>query len=339
MIWSIARRFTWPLGIMTSDVLIGIYRHEVEPYLGFRVETAGSLLTYIGVAWFGSRIFGFAMDHGRSQNRPYPKLFKDLMAVLFFFAALFASAASMLEQGLVGALAGSSLILAVLGFAVRNVVADTLSGVALGIEGPYRIGDWVDIDEAARGRVIEIGWRTTRLLTLDSTYVILPNSQIARRRITNYSAPKPQYRAHVLVKLSRVVSVEIAKGLLLEATASAKLIKSEPAPDVKVVELGPVTTTYALRFWLTKFETDADSRDEVLSYVDKVLRRARVPAPSMNVELAGSSEDFESGVALTTELTKLFKVNQSQKARSEASHGEKPKLCTRRPQMAAGDFD
>ena len=88
-------------------------------------------------------------------------------------------AASLLEQGLLGALAGSSLILAVLGFAIRNVVVGTLSGIALGVEAPYRIGDWVDIEQVARGKVIEIGWRTTRLLTLDSTYMILPNSQIA----------------------------------------------------------------------------------------------------------------------------------------------------------------
>ena len=49
------------------------------------------------------------------------------------------------------------MILAVLGFAIRNVVADTLSGIALSVEAPYRIGDWVDIEQVARGKVIEIG--------------------------------------------------------------------------------------------------------------------------------------------------------------------------------------
>lgn len=99
------------------------------------------------------------------EQAPLPRLFKDLVAVLVFSVAAVASAALLMDQGIFGALAGPSLILAVLGFAVRNVVADTLSGLALGLEPPYRIGDWIDIDRTARGRVIEIGWRTTRLLT------------------------------------------------------------------------------------------------------------------------------------------------------------------------------
>ncbi|WP_244512510.1 mechanosensitive ion channel domain-containing protein, partial [Filomicrobium insigne] len=137
----------------------------------------------------------------RSRNEALasPRLLKDLVAAMLFLVAFAAVVSLFMGKGALGALAGSGLVLAMLGFAIRNVVADTLSGVALGIEGPFRIGDWVDIDGLARGAVIEIGWRTTRLLTRDRTYVILPNSQIARQRITNYSAPKPEYRTQVSI--------------------------------------------------------------------------------------------------------------------------------------------
>ncbi|MCZ0964400.1 mechanosensitive ion channel family protein [Paracoccus benzoatiresistens] len=67
------------------------------------------------------------------------------------------------------------------------------SGVVLGLEGPFRIGDWVEVESLGRGRVIEIGWRTTRLLTRDFTYVILPNSQVFRQRIVNYSARQVRF--------------------------------------------------------------------------------------------------------------------------------------------------
>src|SRR3546814_8708173 len=93
-----------------------------------------------------------------------------------------------------GALASSGIVIAVVGFAIRNVVADTLSGVALGLEAPYRIGDWVDIDGVVNGRVVEIGWRTSRLLSRDSTYMIVPNSQIARQKLTNFSADRKSTR-------------------------------------------------------------------------------------------------------------------------------------------------
>lgn len=161
-----------------------------------------------------------ALGTASARSRPYPRLLRDLIAALLFFIAFAATASLFLGQGALGALAGSGLILAILGFAIRNVVADTLSGIALGGEGPFRIGDWIDIDGLARGKVIEIGWRTTRILTRDATYMILPNSQIARQRITNYSAPKPQYRAQVAITLDHTVSVGRAREVMLGAIQS-----------------------------------------------------------------------------------------------------------------------
>src|SRR5690606_18415198 len=148
-------------------------------------------MAYFASAWLVSRILGLALHQSVARRRPYPRLLNDLISALLFIVAIAATVALFMGQGVVGALAGSGLILAMLGFAIRNVVADTLSGIALGVEGPFRIGDWVEIDSVARGRVIEIGWRTTRILTRDSTYMILPNSEVARQRIINYSAPRP----------------------------------------------------------------------------------------------------------------------------------------------------
>jgi len=300
-------RLAWPVGLFLVAGCLIVFKSDLEDGLGFSVHMIGGVLAYIATAWLGSRIFGLVADHRKRHKRPYPRLFKDLVAVLLFFIAIVASAALLMEQGIVGALAGSSLILAVLGFAVRNVVADTLSGVALGIEGPYRIGDWVDVDQVARGRVIEIGWRTTRILTLDSTYMILPNSQIARRRITNFSAPKPQYRAQLSLKLSRELSVETARRLILHALAEARLIQAEPAPDVKVLDLGSDDTiTYAVRFWLTRFESDADSRDEIFCLIDRALRQAKVGPSRTHIELTRKPVDDHDPITHAEEVARIF---------------------------------
>lgn len=175
------RRLIWPSTLLLIAVGLVILDQKSKQHVAPPLDLAGGVIGCLAAAWLGSRLFGLFADRRRRHKRPYPRQFRDLVAVLLFFAAMVASAALLLGQGLLGALAGSSLILAVLGFAIRNVVADTLSGIALGIEAPYRIGDWIDIEQVARGRVIEIGWRTTRVLTQDSTYMIVPNSQIARR--------------------------------------------------------------------------------------------------------------------------------------------------------------
>ena len=72
----------------------------------------------------------------RKGQRPVPKVLLDLFRVFLFALALLVALSLLFRQDLSGILTGSGLVLAVLGFAIRNVVADTLSGIALGIEGP-----------------------------------------------------------------------------------------------------------------------------------------------------------------------------------------------------------
>ena len=115
--------------------------------------------------------------------------------------------------------------------------------------------------------------------------MILPNSQIARQRITNYSAPKPQYRAQINITLDHTMPIGQARAVMLEAMKRAKLIQQEPGPDVRVLAYEEGGITYALRFWLSRFDRDIDCRDEVYSLVDDALRQAGIIAPYRRIEL------------------------------------------------------
>lgn len=281
------RRLLWPVILTVACVGLILFPSQLARFSGDgkSLSLGVTAIAYFAVAWLFSRIAALALDQAAARRRPYPRLLKDMVAALLFLIAFVATASLFMGQGALGALAGSGLVLALLGFAIRNVVADTLSGIALGVEGPFRIGDWVEIDGLARGKVIEIGWRTTRLLTRDRTYMILPNSQIARQRITNYSAPKPQYRTQVSITLDHSMPIGRAREVMLEALVTAKLIQQDPAPDVRVLSYEEGGITYALRYWLSRFDRDIDCRDEVFSLVDDALRRAGSIAPYRRIEM------------------------------------------------------
>src|SRR3546814_11142288 len=124
----------------------------------------------------------------KSRQR-VPKLLQDILTAVFFFVALIATIMLVLGLSVSGALASSGIVIAVVGFAIRNVVADTLSGIALGLEAPYRLGDWVEIDGVINGRVIEIGWRTSRLLDRALNSIVRPNTPTAHHQPTNSTPP------------------------------------------------------------------------------------------------------------------------------------------------------
>lgn len=289
------RRLILPAVVLFVGVGLALYQSDLPDYLADN-DSLSLLLTsviYLAGAWVASRVVAMVLDQ-MGGNRPYPRLLKDLIAALFFMAAFAAIASLHLGQGALGALAGSTIILALLGFAIRNVVADTLSGIALAIEAPFRIGDWVDIDTLAQGKATEIGWRTTRLLTVDGTYMILPNSQISRQRITNFSAPKKDFRAQINITLDHVLSIGKAREIMSEALREGKLIQQDPAPDIRVRSYEEGGISYSIRYWVPRFELVVDCRDEVYSLIDDALRRAGSIAPYRRIQLVSAAP--EAGV-------------------------------------------
>ena len=249
-----------------------------HPLQGWRepVRNAALALALLFGAHLLHALVSTRLSQRRKGQRPVPKVLLDLFRVLLFAAATLLALSLLLRQGLSGLLTGSGLVLAVLGFAIRNVVADTLSGIALGIEAPFRMGDWVRIETLAQGRVQEIGWRTTRLVTRDSTYVILPNSQISRQRITNFSAPRKEYRDHVELTLPVDLPVAEARELIRVALDGAHSLVDGKPPEVQVVQYGPQGISYRVKYWVPQHDREPMCRDEVFSLIDLALRERGV---------------------------------------------------------------
>lgn len=284
------RYAVWPGVSAAVSIAVYLFYQPVFDALGLAVETKAIRIlsgaaSYFSAAWLGGRLVGFALERTRPRKQQVPRLLVELATAALFIAAGMATVMLVVGQSLSGALAGSGLVIAVLGFALRNALADVFSGIAVGIEAPYRIGDWVAIDDATRGRVIEIGWRTTRLLTRDDTYMILPNSQIARQKLTNYSAPRRKYRAQVQVVLSHEISISEAKVMLAAAAARPSIIVSSPVPDVRVASYDADGIRYHVRFWVPSFADDIDCRDAVFSEIDVALRALALPLPVPRLRL------------------------------------------------------
>ncbi len=244
-------------------------------------------------AWLLARIIGATLRRSGNGRRKVPKLLGELITAALFLAATVITVAMLLGQSAGGALASSGLIIAILGFAIRNVLADVLSGVALGLEAPFRIGDWIEIDGTIRGRVTEIGWRTTRLQTRNDTYMILPNSQISRQRMTNFSAPRKHYRASVEIVLGHDIPVSQGKKLLAVAAASTDIIMKSPRPDVRALSYDTEGVRYAVRYWVPSFVDDMDCRDVILVAIDAAIRERGLPPPYSRIKLINPSGETQ----------------------------------------------
>src|SRR5690625_3514139 len=66
---------------------------------------------------------------------------------------------------------------------------------------------------------------------------------------------------------------------MLAAIREAKLIQQDPAPDVRVESHDEKGITYAIRYWVPRFERGADCRDEAYRLIDAALRKAELAPP------------------------------------------------------------
>lgn len=265
-----------------NDFIFGQLIPQADLEVAEQLSMAAS---WFSGAWLLGRIIGTSLRRKRNGRRKTPKLLGELISAALFLAATAATVAMMLGQSAGGALASSGLMIAILGFAIRNVLADVLSGVALGLEAPFRIGDWIAIDGRVRGRVIEIGWRTTRLQTRNDIYMILPNSEIARQRVINFSAPRKHYRAELEIVLGHDIPVSKARGLLEEASLSNGIILQTPRPDVRALSYDTDGVKYVVRYWVPSFVDDVDCRDVMISAIDRAIRQSGLPTPNSRIKV------------------------------------------------------
>lgn len=286
-------RAIWPAIAFGISILAYTYHESIIPYLLPHEEQTFFMqlvmaASWYSCAWFLSTLTGIALRR-KGNGRRRPKLLGELITAGFFLAATAATIAMWLGQSAGGALASSGLIIAIIGFAIRNVLADVLSGIALGLEAPFRIGDWIEIDGSVRGRVIEIGWRTTRLQTRNDIYMILPNSEISRQRMTNYSAPRKHYRAKLEMVLGHDIPVSQAKELLKEAARSSIAPVQSRKPDVRAISYDKEGVKYVVRYWVPSFLDETDCKDVLIEAIDKAIRQSGLPAPYSRVKVLSTA--------------------------------------------------
>jgi small-conductance mechanosensitive channel len=129
------------------------------------------------------------------------------------------------------------------GLAVALALQDTLSNLFAGMhllaDKPIRVGDYVKVAEGVEGHVLDVGWRSTRLRTLNNNTVILPNQKVAQSIITNYDMPESRIALPVRVAVEYGTDADHLEDVLLdEGTRATKEITGFLAHPAPVVRLG-----------------------------------------------------------------------------------------------------
>ena len=153
---------------------------------------------------------------------------------------------------------------AVLGIVLAPIVGSTINGLFILADQPYEIGDMIEIEDGRRGFVDEITIRYTKMITLDNTSLVVPNSVMREQLVTNYSADDERVRLGLNVLVTYGSDTQRAKTLLRRAARDDEAVIGG-GPDIRIgsarypARPTALRSSFAddgvllrLRYWVTK---------------------------------------------------------------------------------------
>ncbi len=231
-------------------------------------------------------VLAFETLFRRSQGEAPPALLESVVAVLLYGVGGGVIAHRWLGFDLTPFLATSAVVGAVVGLALQETLGNLFAGIALHTEAPFRVGDWVRLDDR-EGKVEQVSWRAMRLRTFHGDTLTIPNNEVARHSLVNFSAPAEPHSRLVTIGVnyqtppSKVLSV---LGHLLDQIPE---VARDPSPVLRISGYHDFSIAYEIRYFLHDYEDYRAIEGEIHRLIWYHFRRhgIEIPFPIRNVYL------------------------------------------------------
>ena len=248
-----------PLLVATAFVTASFYQQELIVRLG--IVTAAQIRhifpyilgvgIWISLAYLLNRMLVVVFWNPLNRRVPVPRLLRDVTALLIYGMAVTGIVGVVFDKPIGPFWAASGAGAIVIGLALRNVILDMFIGLAVNFDRPFEIGDYILLAGGPSGRVLELNWRTTRLVTSDGHLVVVPNGKFGEMIVTNYSRPDPTCEYELSVFLDFDVPPDRALRVLNAAVRSVvgkAGILEEPSPKARIRGIALQGVEYKIKY-------------------------------------------------------------------------------------------
>ena len=245
-------------------------------------------LAWFSAAWLISRLVAYLMISASADEKSAfqaPQILINTISAAIYILTFFLVYRFVFDRDTSGLLATSGIATLIIGFAIREMIADFFSGMAISAEQPYRIGDWLEVESGLIGKVVELNWRATRLETQEKKVVVVANSDLASRQFTNLSAPSRAFRDEIEITLNYTSDPNRIHNILQAAILTTDGLHPDGKHDSKIKRFTDRGVVYAVRFWLGDYSDRARIRDRVASNVLHHLNQAGVSIPYAQADI------------------------------------------------------
>lgn len=283
--WTVAQTTVDPVPYSLPE-LEAVLLRTVGFFAGFAVVV---VVGWVGVEPVVSRII-------RRRNRNNPTLEEAITRYVRLLSLVVATFVGLAVAGFSDVVGNSALVIAAatlgLGIAGQHVIGSLVSGTALVVDPNFNVGNYVKWD-GGEGEVTSITLRVTRVRTPDGGLATVPNTEL-----TDSTVFRPfegdDFRVVERVPIPHGVDLDTALTMLEAATRDVDGVRADPAPVVRVDELGDDAVVLRVEYWVgDPRRTDVPVRSAVARRIKERFKRADIDVGS------ASTHDLDGRLRVT----------------------------------------
>lgn len=206
--------------------------------------------------------FVLVIDLGweRAGANPLNQLLRDvLQSVVYAVSGLAALRAAGIQPS--SLLATGTVVTAIVGLSLQDTLGNLAAGMAIQIDQPIALGDWVRIDKGdVTGRVVSTNWRSVTIQGDDRLLLVVPNGVFGRTPFVNFSRPGGSARRNLYFTIPYDVPPTRVQEAALAACSDTPNVLADPAPSL----LTWAFAEHGIQYWLRFYIADFALRDKVL---------------------------------------------------------------------------
>ncbi len=302
-----------PVGLLILYLVLRIILNAIPDMVSERLlhwlAVAAVIVLYCAAVRI---IFAFTVEFWLTWRKrpPLPKLTRDFILLAIYAVIFFVVLRTKGGVNLAGLLTTSAVLTAIIGLAAQNTLGNLFAGLALQMERPYALGDWIQFGDSV-GRVVAIGWKSTRLVTFENEMVFVPNLDIAKTTLKNFSKPTKRIWMKINLGVEYGAAPNKVRSVLLDVLREEPRALKSPAPIIRLMDYGDFAITYQIRFLYEDYGNYPALRASIMNNVWYALRRngIRIPFPIRDVHHRHVERQHEVKIAASERASAMAELD------------------------------
>ena len=251
-------------GLLNTPRLVGSTSFSIGNILTFILilYLVSVLQKYVGY-FFGETEEDFIGDLDKKESRMV--LFRLVIIMIGFFVAVVASGLPVDKVTVVLGALGVGI-----GLGLQNIVYNLVSGVILIFEKPMQIGDYIEVADK-KGRVQNIGIRSSKLITSDGSEVIVPNGDILSSHMVNWTRSNNHRRTELNMEIEPATELQAAKDIILNALKGDEHVIQDLPAEILVNNLSEKSGSISINVWINSIYKEQEFKSEMISKIYTLL--------------------------------------------------------------------